>query len=474
MKTHKLLVNGSWRTARETIPDVNPFTGRTIARVCVADSTLMDAAIDSAERAAASARKLSAHERREILKGIAAGIGKRKEEIARMITAESGKPIAFARAEADRSVLTFTLAAEEAGRLGGEVIPLDITGASKGYIGIVRPVPLGAIAAISPFNFPINLVAHKVAPAIAAGNTVVLKPPSQTPMTALLLGEIAEKAGVPAGMLNVVPAPVPVADRLVTDPRIKMLTFTGSPAVGWDMKARAGKKKITLELGGNAGAIVHDDANLDWAVPRLALGAFANAGQVCISVQRIYVQERIYDAFVKKFTAHAKKIAVGDPMDEKTVVGPLIDKKAADRVEEWIAEAHSAGAKILAGGRRKGNVIEPTVISDAARDLKVSCLEVFGPVVTLTAYKRFEEAVAAVDDSVYGLQAGVFTRDIGRIAYAFDNLEVGGVVINDYPMFRVDNMPYGGVKDSGFGREGLRYAIQEMTEPRLLVINQNV
>lgn len=474
MKSHKLLIDGSWRTARETIPDVNPFTGRTIARVCVADDSLMDEAVEAAEKAAASARKLSAHERRQILQGIAAGIGKRREEIARTITAESGKPIAFARAEADRSALTFTLAAEEVGRSGGEVIPLDITGAAKGYIGIVRHVPLGPIAAISPFNFPINLVAHKVAPAIAAGNTVVLKPPSQTPMTALLLGEIAEKAGVPAGLLNVVPAPVTVADRLVTDPRIKMLTFTGSPAVGWDMKTRAGKKKVTLELGGNAGAIVHDDANLDWAAPRLALGAFANAGQVCISVQRIYVQERVYDAFLKKFTAHAKKIAVGDPMDEKTVVGPLIDSKAADRVEAWIAEARSAGAKVLAGGRRKGNVIEPTVISDAAREIKVSCLEVFGPVVTLTAYGTFEEAVAAVDDSIYGLQAGVFTRDIGRIAYAFDHLEVGGVIVNDYPMFRVDNMPYGGVKDSGFGREGLRYAIQEMTEPRLLVINQNV
>jgi len=473
MKTYGLHIGGKVQRTRDAAAVENPYTGKPIARVCRAGPRELDAAIAAAEKAFQETRRLSADQRAGILSSIALGIRKRAKEITRTIAQEAGKPWSAAALEVDRAVLTFTLAAEEAKRLGGEYLPLDIVPATRGYAGIVRRFPIGVIGAISPFNFPLNLVAHKVAPAIATGNTVVLKPPSQTPITPLILGEIVARSGAPAGTLNVVPCPVSVAEGLVTDERVKMLTFTGSPAVGWDLKAKAGKKKVTLELGGNAGAIVHEDADLEWAIPRLALGAYANAGQVCISVQRIYVHEPVYKTFLNRFVKHTRSLKVGDPLDPETVVGPLIDKNAADRVEAWIQEARSAGARVLCGGRRRGNVIEPTVLTDVKPDMKVCCLEVFGPVVTVTPYRRFEEAVAAVDASIYGLQAGVFTRDLGRIRYAYEHLEVGGVIINDYPMFRVDSMPYGGVKDSGFGREGVRYAMEEMTEPRLLVLNFN-
>ncbi|MCI0528916.1 MAG: aldehyde dehydrogenase family protein, partial [Nitrospira sp.] len=424
-------------------------------------------AIESAEKAFLESRNLPRYRRAEILSSIAAQIRQRKDEITQLIVSEAGKPWQYAAGEVDRAISTFAIASEETKRLSGEAIPMDWTPAGEGYFAISKCFPVGPIAAISPFNFPINLVAHKVAPCLAAGCTMILKPPPQAPLTSLLLGEIIESAlssaKAPAGMVNILPCPVDVAEVMVTDERIKMLSFTGSAKVGWYLKSRAGKKRVLLELGGNAGAIVHDDADLDWAAQRLAVGAFAYAGQVCISVQRIYVHELIYDRFLARFLEAVKGLKVGDPMDSKTVVGPLIDKGSADRVKSWIEEAKGKGAKLLMGGGRKENIIEPTVISNVTPDMKVNCEEVFGPVVTVSSYFDFHEAIQAVNGSVYGLQAGVFTKDIKHVMDAFQNLEVGGVIANDYPTFRVDHMPYGGMKDSGLGREGVKYAMEAMT-----------
>jgi len=366
--------------------------------------------------------------------------------------------------------ITFNTAAEEAKRMGGETIPLDWAGGSKGRLGITRRFPIGPIAGISPFNFSLNLAAHKVAPAIASGNPIVLKPPSQAPLTMLEVARLAEEAGLPKGALSVLPMGRAVGDRLVTDERFALLSFTGSPAVGWDMKARAGKKKVILELGGNAGAIVDSGCDLDHAVERLAVGSFAYSGQVCISVQRIYVVRDIFDEFSRRFLERVRRIKVGDPLDPATDIGPMIDEAAARKAEEWVREAVSMGARVLAGGVRKGSVIEPTVLADADPQSKVCRLEAFSPLVNLFAVSSFEEAVAQVNASAYGLQAAVFTRDLLHTVHAFQNLDVGAVIINDSPAYRIDHMPYGGVKESGFGREGLRYAIEEMTELKLLVI----
>lgn len=348
---------------------------------------------------------------------------------------------------------------------------MDLTRAGEGYFSFTKRFPIGPILAITPFNFPINLVAHKLAPCIASGNTMVLKPPPQAPITSLILGEIVEEAGAVPGALNVIPCELNVAEDLVSDDRLKMLSFTGSSRVGWQLKSEAGKKRVVLELGGDAGAIVHSDADLEWASHRLALGAFAYAGQICISVQRIYVEEKIYRKFRELFLRDVKKLKMGDPMESDTTVGPLIDRASAERVEEWIEEAKAQGAKVLIGGRRKGCLVEPTVISGTSPRMKVSSEEVFGPVVTLAPYKEFEDAVREVNTSIYGLQAGVFTNDINRIFYSYNSLDVGGVIINDYPTFRLDHTPYGGVKDSGLGREGVRYAMEEMTEVKLMVLN---
>ncbi|MBI3891041.1 MAG: aldehyde dehydrogenase family protein, partial [Candidatus Wallbacteria bacterium] len=341
--------------------------------------------------------------------------------------------------------------------------------------GLVRRFPVGPVAAISPFNFPLNLVAHKVAPALAVGNPVLSKPAHQTPLTALLLAEVAEKAGVPKGMFQVLPCLGPVAQGLVTHPSVKLVSFTGSPPVGWKLKELANRKKVTLELGGNAAAIVEPDADLAFAAERIALGAFAYAGQVCISVQRVFVHDKVYDDVRKRVMgAVESKICVGDPADDATVVGPVIEDSAADRIHGWIERARQGGAKLLCGGERNGRMLAPTVIEEARPEMEVSCKEVFGPVVLLERYKDFGEALERVNDSAYGLQAGVFTRDLPRIWRAFQELEVGGVIANDFPMYRADQMPYGGVKQSGFGREGLRYTMEEMTEPRLLVLNFSI
>ena len=465
-----LFINGKWVKTSTHAEVKNPFNDEVIAKVSQAGPKEIEDAITSAVTAFEKNRFAPAYERAEILEKIAFGLKHRREEIAKTIVLEAGKPLQFSLGEVDRAISTFTIAAEESKRMNGEVIPADRTPVGKGYTMLTRRFPIGPIAAISPFNFPLNLVAHKVAPALAVGNSVVLKPPPQAPLTSLLLAEIAEKAGTPPGMFNVVPCDVREAEKLATHDQMKMLSFTGSAKVGWYLKGKAGKKKVALELGGNAAGIVHEDADLEWTCQRLASGSFAYAGQVCISVQRIFIQDTIYEAFIKKFLGEVEEVKTGDPMDPQTLVGPLIDSEAADRVEQWIQEAKQGGAKILAGGGRKGNMIEPTVITDANPSLKVSCQEVFGPVVLVAPYKNMEEAIRLVNDSSYGLQAGVFTQNIQHILKAYESLEVGGVMINEYPMFRLDHMPYGGIKDSGFGREGVKYAMEEMTEIKLLAI----
>ena len=471
MQRHKLLIANEWVDAKDTITVRSPFTGDVVAEVAKAGPDEMERAVQAAVRAFEETRRLSSARRSEILQKAVAGLARRKEELARTISLENAKTIRLSRAEVDRAIATFTIASEEAKRIGGEVLPLDLNAASEGRLGITRRFPLGPILAISPFNFPLNLVAHKVAPAIAAGNSVVLKPASSTPLIALLLGEILVEAGMPAGMVNVVPCGADLADRVVADDRFKLVTFTGSPAVGWELKRKAGKKRVALELGGNAAVVVHDDADLDLAVERSVNGAFAYSGQVCISVQRIYLQEKIADAFTKKFLERTKTLVVGYPLDEKTDLGPMIDEGALRKTQEWVDEAARGGAKVLCGGRREGRFFPPTVIENATPAMKIHCAEAFAPLVNLYRYRDFGEALAAVNDSPFGLQAGVFTRDVGRIFRAFEALEVGGVIVNEAPTWRADHMPYGGEKDSGFGREGVRYAIEEMTELRILALN---
>lgn len=470
-KEFKFLIGGQWRSSQEKEPNINPYTGENLGDVCQADEEAFEEAVESAERGFQAMKKWQRFERAQLLRKIAQGIAHHKEMLSKTITEEAGKPITYASIEVDRTVMIFEMAAEEAVRVGGEVIPMDLAPHAAKRYGQTMRFPIGPIAAICPFNFPLSLAAHKIAPALASGNSIVLKPPPQTPRTPLLLGKIVLEAGAPAGALNVIPCPNSVAEKLVTDDRFKMLSFTGSPEVGWKLKSKAGRKKTTLELGGNAGVIVHSDADLDWATKRLPIGGYAYAGQICISVQRIYVHEPIYKAFEKRYVHEVQKLGVGDPFDPQTVVGPMIDDSSADRVEGWIEEAKKGGAKVILGGQRTGRLIEPTILTEVQREMKVNCLEVFGPLTCLQSYRDYGEALARVNDTDFGLQAGVFTQDIRRIYQAFETIEVGGLMINDYPTYRIDHMPYGGVKGSGFGREGLKYAIQEMTEPRLLVIN---
>ena len=468
---HKLLIANEWVDAPDSLSIRSPFSGEIVAEVARAGTAEIERAVQAAVSAFDVTKTLSSAKRAELLGRTIDGLKKRRDDLARTITLEAGKPIRLSRGEVDRAISTFTVAMEESRRIGGEVIPLDVNAASEGRLGITRRFPLGPILAITPFNFPLNLVAHKVAPAIAASNSVLLKPASATPITALLLGEILVEAGLPAGMVNVVPTTSDLADRLVADDRFKLVTFTGSPAVGWELKRKAGKKRVLLELGGNAALIVHDDANLDLAVDRALHGAFAFSGQVCISVQRIYVHDSVFDAFQSRFIERTKGLVTGDPLDEKNDLGPMIDDGNAARAELWIKEATSAGARLLCGGTRHGRFVEPTVLTDVAPSMKVHACEVFAPTVNLYRYRDFDDALRAVNDSPYGLQAGLFTKDAGRMFRAFAALEVGGVIVNDAPTFRVDHMPYGGEKDSGLGREGVRYAIEEMTQLRLLALN---
>lgn len=465
------LVHGVWKHSAITVGVTNPFTGNVFAEVCQAGESDVEEAIASSVAAAPVMAKLASHARYNILQDMAALLYRRRDEFAQTITAEAGKPIADAKREVTRAVQTLTIAAEEAKRIPGEVVPLDWTPQTESYLGMVRRFPLGPIVGITPFNFPLNLVVHKVAPALAAGNPILIKPAPQTPLTSLLLGEVALEAGLPAGGLNVVPCDNALAERLVIDPRFKLLSFTGSAPVGWMLKAKCGKKKVTLELGGNAGVIIEPDADLDLAAKRCASGGFAYAGQTCISVQRILVHHSVADTFTTKLLLQVARLKAGDPTDETTTVGPLIDPVAMQRVEGWIEEAVSQGARVLLGGKRLGTVLEATVLTNVKPEMKVSCREVFGPVVTVSSYRQFSDAIAALNQSDYGLQAGVFTQDINKVFHAFRHLEVGAVLANEIPTFRADHMPYGGVKDSGLGREGVRAAIEDMTEPRLLVLN---
>lgn len=460
-----------WRQGKTVLPVHDPFTGKVLAEVAQAGSEDASDAAQSTSDAARQMGALSSHGRYHLLQKIAGAIYDRRDEFAQLMTAEAGKPITDAKREVSRAVQTFTVAAEEARRIPGDVIPLDWTPGTDSHLGILRRVPIGPVLGITPFNFPLNLVAHKVAPALAAGNSILIKPAPQAPLTALLLGEVAMEAGVPPGGLNILPCDNTVAEQLVTDPRFKLLSFTGSAAVGWKLKALSGKKKVVLELGGNAGVIVEPDADLELATQRCATGGFAYAGQTCISVQRIFVHHSIADLFTTKLLLQVARLKAGDPGDSGTIVGPLIDQGAANRVEGWIAEAVSQGARVLLGGKRLGSVVEATVLGNVTPAMKVSCQEVFGPVVTVTPYQEFEEAIEALNQSDYGLQAGVFTQNVDKIFQAFRRLEVGAVLANEIPTFRTEHMPYGGVKDSGLGREGVASTIEEMTEPRLLVLN---
>jgi acyl-CoA reductase-like NAD-dependent aldehyde dehydrogenase len=469
--THGFFVDGRWHEDGDVVEIRAPYDGDLIARVVQGRREHAEAAIAAAVKAFGTTRRLPAFERQRVLRRIAESMGERKEEFARTLAQEAGKPIKAARTEVERAIFTFNVAAEESTRIYGEFLPLDWQEFTAGRWGIVRRFPLGPIAGITPFNFPINLVAHKVAPAIAAGCPMVLKPAPQTPLCSLLLAECVQQAGWPDGGLNVLPLSNEDAGLLVTDERIKLISFTGSVPVGWDIKRRAGKKKVVLELGGNAAVIVHSDADLAYAAERCVTGGFAYAGQTCISVQRILVQDSVYGKFTDLLVEGVKKLKSGDPMDEATDVGPVIRESDAIRTVNWIEEAVRAGARLLCGGGRKNLVVEPTVLTGTKADMKVNCQEIFGPVVTVEPYNDFDEALRKVNHSAYGLQAGLFTRDAKLLFQAYEELEVGGLIAGDVPSFRIDQMPYGGVKDSGLGREGLRYAIEEMTEPKLLVMN---
>jgi len=471
VRTQGFYLSGKWLEEGTPVEIRSPYDGTPLATVYQGTADHAERAIQSAVRAFGSTRRLPAFERQRVLRSIAQHITSRKEDFARTLAQESGKPLKQARTEVERGIFTFTVAAEETTRIPGEYLSLDWQQFTSGRWGIVRRFPIGPIAGITPFNFPLNLVAHKVAPAIAAGCPIILKPAPQTPLTAFLLAEAVEQAGLPDGAFNVLPLSNEDAGLLVTDDRIKLISFTGSAPVGWDIKRRAGKKKVVLELGGNAGVIVHSDADLAWAAERCVTGGFSYAGQTCISVQRILVERPAFTKFRDLLIAGVSKLKAGDPMDDTTDLGPLIRESDAIRATQWVQEAVQDGATLLCGGKRRGSVMEPTVLTGTRPDMKVNCQEIFGPVVTLEGYDDFAQALRLINESPYGLQAGVFTRDAARIFQAFEELEVGGVIAGDVPSFRIDHMPYGGVKDSGLGREGLRYAIEDMTEPRLLVMN---
>ncbi len=466
------LVAGSWLKTGRAVEVRSPYDGALAAVVHRAGPDEIERAIAAAASGFETTRRLASWKRAEVLEKASAAIRARSEDLARTLALEAGKPLKAARVEVSRAAFTFKVAAEEAKRIYGETVPLDWLPGTEGREAVVRRIPLGPIAGITPFNFPLNLVAHKVAPALAAGDPIIIRPASQTPVSALKLAEIVLEAGWPLEGLSVVPSRTTDAAPLVEDERIKLLTFTGSPAVGWDLKRRAGRKRVTLELGGNAAVIVHEDADFDYAVERVAWGGFAYSGQSCISVQRVYVHDRLYDRFAEALVARVQALKMGDPLDETTDIGPLIDLTAAERVEAWVEEARAAGARVLTGGARRGTLWEPTVLDTLQPTLRVSCEEVFAPLVGLYRFADAHDAIAAANASAYGLQAGLFTHDLRVIQAAIDGIDVGGLMVNDVPTFRVDHMPYGGVKLSGFGREGLRYAIEEMTELKLVTFNR--
>ena len=465
----RLLIGGEWVETGDWLEVRSPYSGEVVGRVAKAGADEARAAIDAAQNAMAS--PLPAHKRAEILVKVAGGLGRRHDEAAQTISAEAGKPLKAAKVEATRAMSTYTFSAVEARKLAGEMVPMDASQAGESKLAFTLREPIGIVGAISPFNFPLNLVAHKIAPALAAGCAVVLKPASQTPLSALLLAELATEAGLPPGWLNVLVGPASeIGDVLVGDERVRAITFTGSSDVGWKLRERAARKKVTLELGNATPVIVHGDAELEEAAAKLAANAFSFAGQSCISVQRIYVQKWVYEDFVARFVPKVEDLVVGDPADEETDVGPVIDSDARERILAWIDEARESGATLLTGGKVEGDVISPTVIANASLDLKVCREEVFGPVCVVNSYETLEEALKLANGTRYGLQAGIFTADIRVAMRAAQELEFGGVTVNEAPTFRADQMPYGGVKDSGNTREGPAYAVRELSEERVVVI----
>lgn len=458
--------------ANTALEVTDKYTGKVATRVALADAKAIDAAIAAAVDAQEPLRRMAPYQRQAVLEHCVARFRERYDELALALCIEAGKPIKDARGEVTRLIDTFKVAAEESVRIDGEVVNLEISARAKGYRGFTKRVPIGPCSFISPFNFPLNLAAHKVAPALAVGCPFVLKPASRTPIGALIIGEVLAETDLPPGAFSILPAHRDGADLFTVDDRFKLLSFTGSPAVGWDLKAKAGKKKVVLELGGNAACIVDADQRdrLDFVVERLVFGAFYQSGQSCISVQRILVHEDLYADLRDRFVEKVKSLRAGDPREESTFIGPMIDEKEASRLDGWIQEAVASGARLLCGGRRDGAMLEATVLENVDALQNVSCMEAFGPVALLQPYRDFDEAVRIVNASDFGLQAGVFSYDVRKAMRAWDELDVGGVVVGDVPSFRVDNMPYGGVKDSGLGREGIRYAIEDMTEVRLLVL----
>ncbi len=464
------LIAGEQVTTDEGRAVRSPYSGEVVDEVAVASWEHVDKALDAAVTAFRSTRRQSAYERSKVLLSAAGAVRARAEELTRLIVAEGGKPYKAAKVEVARAASTLTWAGEEAKRFTGELVRLDTEEASSGRLGVVRKFPIGPVLGISPFNFPLNLVCHKVGPALAAGNTIVLKPASSTPLSALALGEILEEAGA-AGAVSVVTCSPDDAERAAQDDRIVKISFTGSTGVGWKLKSLVPRKKVTLELGGNAAVIVEPDADLDHAAERVAYGGFYQAGQSCVSVQRVLVADSVFTDFCDRLVPRVEALVVGDPANEDTDVGPLIDEGALDRVDQWVQEALASGARALCGAKRDDHCYLPTVLTDVKPDMKVSCMEVFGPVVTVQSYGSFEEALGLANETDYGLQAGVFTNDVQKAFRAQREIQVGGVVHNDVSSFRADQMPYGGVKDSGYGREGVRYAMEEMSETRVLVLS---
>jgi acyl-CoA reductase-like NAD-dependent aldehyde dehydrogenase len=467
----RLFINGQWVGGGSAIEVKSKYTGEVIGVLPSARREEVDAALAAAEGAAPVMAAMPAHKRSTILARAAALIGEQREDLARTIASEAGKALKFARLEVDRAVNTFTVAAEEAKRIHGETVPLDAAGSGEGYFGFYVRRPVGVVAAISPFNFPLNLVAHKVAPALAAGNSVVLKPATTTPLTAVKLCGLLADAGVPAGAVNlVVGSGATVGEWLVSDPRVAKVTFTGSPAVGKRITEITGIKKVTLELGNNSPVVLAPDADLDYVAKRCAVGAYYNSGQVCISVQRIYSQKSAYDPFLEKFVQASEGMVVGDPLDERVDVGPMIDIDEAERVDSWVSEARAEGAAVALGAKRDGSLYWPTVLTSVRPEMKVVTEEIFGPVASVIQCDDFEEALRQADATEYGLQVGVFTRDINRVFEAIRRLNFGGVIINDTPVFRADHMPYGGNRKSGIGREGVRFAMEDMTNIQMVAI----
>ncbi|WP_166036876.1 aldehyde dehydrogenase family protein [Sphingosinicella sp. YJ22] len=469
---YPLYVNNAARQPNADLEVTDKFTGEVAFRVAQADAATILEGIEGTVRATEPMVRMASYERQAVLQHCVDRFKERFDELAYALCVEAGKPIKDSEGEVTRLIDTFRIAAEESVRMTGEVQPLDISPRAKGYQGIWKRVPIGPCSFISPFNFPLNLAAHKIAPALAVGCPFIVKPASRTPLGTIIIGEVLAETNLPKGAFSILPAHRDGADLFTTDDRLKLLSFTGSPGVGWDLKAKAGKKKVVLELGGNAAVIVDHDADLDDALERVIFGAFYQSGQSCIGVQRILIHDSVYDRFRDMLVAKTKTLVAGDPKDRNTFIGPMISEGEAKRLDSWIQEAVGKGAKLLCGGKRDGAMLEATLLENVDRDTKINIEEAFGPVAFLIRFSDFNHALEVVNDSKFGLQAGIFTRDLFQMFDAWDRLDVGGVVINDVPSYRVDNMPYGGVKDSGLGREGVRFAMEDMTEIRNLVIRR--